>query len=384
MNSLFPESFEASLARFLHDVELLRARWISSRLESYPLKNFPDLSIDWLWAQPRLKEDLIIVSTGLHGIEGYIGSAMLKIFMDEFAPRLNPARTGLLLVHALNPWGMKNNRKVNENGVDLNRNFIFSGVFDKSINPDFSKLKHLLAPSYPVRSFPVENLSFWGRTLKALMTEGSSSLTHAALLGQYIAADAMYYGGARHEDQTVVMMELFRKALESYQRVIHLDMHSGYGPRYQMSLTSVPLEPRTSAELSSTFNYPLILKGDREEFYETHGDMTAYLYELRNIEFPTKQVFSCAFEFGTFGESILARIRSLRAMIFESQLHRYGAKDEKTEAKVRQEFRELYFPGEPGWREKALSDCRQAFEGILAGYGLLGESNEKTDSDLAT
>jgi hypothetical protein len=48
MDSLFPDSYEASRARFLRDVELLRARWPSSRLDSYPLKDFPDLSIDWL------------------------------------------------------------------------------------------------------------------------------------------------------------------------------------------------------------------------------------------------------------------------------------------------------------------------------------------------
>ena len=84
MDSLFPDSYEASRARFLQDVELVRAKWTASRLESHPLKDFPDLSTDWLWAEPRIKEKLVIVSTAEHGIEGYVGSAMMKIFMDEF------------------------------------------------------------------------------------------------------------------------------------------------------------------------------------------------------------------------------------------------------------------------------------------------------------
>jgi hypothetical protein len=139
-----------------------------------------------------------------------------------------------------------------------------------------------------------------------------------------------------------------------------------------MSITVVPLEPLTSAELSAKFKYPLVLRGDREEFYATHGDMTAYFYELRNAGFPTRQLFACAFEFGTFGASILARIRSLRAMILESQLHWYGARDQKTEEKVRHEFRELYFPAELKWQEKAIADARQAFDGILRAYNLTG------------
>ncbi len=373
MDSLFPESYEASRARFLRDIEPLRAKWGFSHLETHPLKNFPDLSIDWLWAEPETKENLIILSTGQHGIEGYVGSAMLKIFMDEFAPRIDSHNTGLLLVHAMNPWGMKYERKVNENGVDLNRNFILNGVFDKSINPDFPKLKYLLAPSYPVRSFAIENLFFVGRTIKALLTEGTSSISNAALLGQYINPKAMYYGGEKCEEQTEVMIDLFRQALEKYQNVVHLDQHSGYGPRYLMSLTLVPLEPLTSAQLSSKFNYPLVLKGEGMEFYETHGDMCACLYELRNAKFPDKHVFATAFEFGTYGDSLIQRIHSLRTMVFESQLYWHGAANKATEEKIRHEFRELYFLAESKWREKAAADCRKAFEGILNAYGVVNQ-----------
>lgn len=371
MNSLYPESYETSRARFLRDVELLRLNWFSSRLDSHLLKNHPDLSIDWFWAEPRDKQNLVIISTGQHGIEGYIGSAMLKVFTDEFAPRLNPENTGLLLVHTINPWGMKYNRKVNENGVDLNRNFTFDGIFDPSSNPHFLQLKALLAPDAPVRSFGVETIAFAWRTIKALISEGASALTYAALLGQYAAPKAMYYGGTRHEDGSLVMMELFGQALENYQTIIHLDMHSGYGPRYLMSITLVPLEPLNSAELSAKFSYPLVLRGDHQEFYATHGDMTEYFYKLRDEKFPNKHVFTCAFEFGTYGESLLSRIRSLRTMIFESQLYWYATRDKKTEEKIRHEFSELYFPAEEKWREKAISDCRKAFEGIFNAYGIL-------------
>jgi hypothetical protein len=371
MDSLYPSSYESSRARFLRDVELLRPKWPATRLDSHPLKNHPALSIDWFWAEPRVKEHLIIVSTGEHGIEGYTGSAMLKLFMDDFAPRVNPENTGLLLVHAINPWGMKYNRKVNENGVDLNRNFTYDGVFDPTSNPFFLKLKGLLAPDYPVRSFDLETLSFALRTVRALTTDGASALTYAALLGQYAEPKAMYYGGSIHEEGSVVMMELFRQALESYQTIIHLDIHSGYGPRYLMSITVVPLEPLNSALLSAKFNYPLVLRGDHKEFYATHGDMTEYFYELRKDKFPDKHLFSCAFEFGTYGESLIARIRSLRTMVFESQLQAYGAKDPQAAEKIRREFQELYFPAEQKWREKAVADGRQAFQGILTAYGML-------------
>ena len=371
MDSLFPQSYEASRARFLQDVKLLRPKWHTSRLESHPLKNHPDLSIDWFWAEPRRRENLIIVSTGEHGIEGYVGSAMLKVFMEEFSPRISSENTGLLLVHGINPWGMKHNRKVNENGVDLNRNFVYNGVFDPTNNPHFLKLKRLLAPESAVRSFGIETMKFAWRTLMVLITKGASALTYAALLGQYAEPKAMYFGGTQYEEGSLVMIELLRQSLENYQTVIHLDMHSGYGPRYLMNISMVPLEPLNSAQLSEKFNYPLVLRSDHDEFYATQGDMTEYLYRLRDDHFSDKHVFSCVFEFGTYGESLLARLHSLRTMIFESQLYWHGALDKNTEDKIRNEFSELYFPAEPEWREKAFADARQALEGILCAYKVL-------------
>lgn len=371
MTDYFPSSYEDSRDRFRHSLSLLQSNWPHARLDCHPLIDRPDLSIDWMWAEPKVKENLVIISTGEHGIEGYVGAAMMKIFIEEFTPKLNPANTGLLLIHAINPWGMKHRRKVNENNVDLNRNFTYDGVFNPSNNPYFLKLKRLIAPDRPISSFGMETMRIaWG-TIWTLITRGLSTLRYAALLGQYVEPNAMYYGGARHEEQTQVMMELFHQALQEYQTVIHLDMHAGYGPRYQMSIILVPLEPLSSTELSAKFNYPLVLRGDHQEFYATHGDMTEYFYRLQNEKYPDKHAFSCAFECGTYGESILQEARSLRTMVFESQLYAYGTKNKKTEEKVRHEFEELYFPAELKWREKALADGRQAFEGIFQAYQLL-------------
>ena len=125
MTDYFPTSYEDSRERFKLSLSLLQSKWPDARLESHPLKEHPDLSIDWIWAEPPKKENLVIISTAEHGIEGYVGAAMMKVFIEEFAPQLNPENTGLLLVHAINPWGMKHRYRVNPNNVDLNRNFVF-------------------------------------------------------------------------------------------------------------------------------------------------------------------------------------------------------------------------------------------------------------------
>ena len=366
----YPVSFEDSRSRFIHSLDLVRKKWPQARLESHPLKEYPALSIDWIRADAPRPENLVLISTGEHGIEGFVGSAMMKLFIEEFLPRLDPDTTGLLLVHAINPWGMQNFRKVNENSVDLNRNFV-SGEFDPDINPDFLKLKYLLNPRQPARSFLLENLLFGARLVKALLTAGAASISNAALYGQSRTPDGIFYTGTQPEEETLVLMGLFRLVLEKYRTVIHLDMHSGYGPRTQMNLSLSQLEPLSSAEISTKFNYPLALKVAPGEFYAMFGDMTAWYYDLRNAGFPDRTFLACAFEFGTFGDSLLDRIRSLRAMVFENQLHSFGAVNETSADLIRREFRELYLPSDGAWREKALADGRLAFDGILRAYGLL-------------
>jgi hypothetical protein len=371
MDSLYPESYEASRARFLRDVEPLRVKWASSRLERHPLKNFPDLSIDWLWAEPERKEHLVIVSTAEHGIEGYVGSAMLKIFMDKFAPRLNPQNTGLLLIHTINPWGMKYHKRVNPNHVDLNRNFVFDGNYDPNINPDYRLLSIFLNPRRKVRPLYAERLPFLVQVIRNMISPGRARVQAASLLGQHIDSQGIYFGGFERQEETEILMGLYRQGLQNYQDVLQIDMHTGYGPRDQMTIIIPPTDPITSAEASRKFKYPLVQKIDAKEFYAISGDMGEYVYRLHDREFPGSQLLVCGFEFGTFGDSLPALIRSLHITILENQMRHHGAVSSQAEEQIHEEYRELFLPAETKWRDKAIADGRQAFQGILSAYELL-------------
>src|SRR5215510_13293421 len=80
------------------------------------------LGIDIAWIGSRQPKNVLVHSSGLHGVEGFAGSAIHLQFLNAL-PTLAPD-TAILLVHILNPFGMAWLRRVNENNVDLNRNFI--------------------------------------------------------------------------------------------------------------------------------------------------------------------------------------------------------------------------------------------------------------------
>ncbi|MBN1303599.1 MAG: DUF2817 domain-containing protein [Anaerolineales bacterium] len=371
MDNYFPNTYEESRTLFQGSLERIRACWPKAVLDTHALSIREDLTIDWIRAEAPRNKNLVIISTGEHGIEGYVGAAMLRLFIEDFAPRLDPQDTSLLLVHAINPHGMKHHRKVNENNVDLNRNFVFDGNFNPNINLDYKDLDYLLAPSRPPGSLLRENFLFLNRVLEALLTKGMARTSRAALLGQYHTPKGFFFGGEEHEESTTVMMSLYREAFEGYQAVTHIDMHTGYGPRDQMSILLTSLEPMRSGQAVKKFNYPLVLETNQDEFYEMNGDMIDYIYRLREKHFPERDLLSCSFEFGTFGSSLPARIRSLKAMVMENQLYWNGSASQATVDKIRREFDELYYPAEGKWREKALQDARQALEGILKARDLL-------------
>jgi len=42
----------------------------------------------------------------------------------------------MLFIHVLNPFGMKHNRRFNQNNVDLNRNFLTEEEFKEQLDKD--------------------------------------------------------------------------------------------------------------------------------------------------------------------------------------------------------------------------------------------------------
>ena len=148
--ALFPETYETSRKRFRQNLSVIQKRWGGATLSKQQIAD-DDLSIDWISADAlERNEKVLIFTTGEHGVEGYVGSAMLQHLIDEYLPRLDPRTTGLLLVHSINPWGMKHHRRVNANNIDLNRNFLWDASFDPTFNPKYDSIVEAYDPAKPI------------------------------------------------------------------------------------------------------------------------------------------------------------------------------------------------------------------------------------------
>jgi hypothetical protein len=375
-NDLFPDSYESARQTFRQSCDLVREKWPAARLEYNPVEPAKDgLTIDWISA-PALSrpKKLLILTSGQHGVEAFSGSAMLTLFFRDFLRRLNPVETGLLLIHPINPWGMKYWRRTNQENVDLNRNFTnHQNELDPKANPHYDRLNGFLNPGRPVKNLPSSRLRMLSSLALALAAFGPRKFQKTVLVGQHRHPQGLYYGGTTWQAETRLVMELFNEHIWAYQQAVLVDIHTGYGRWGTPVVVTSPFEPRSSDQLARHFDYPYVAKTNLEEFYPIRGDMIDYIYRSTKNKQPGPNLFAASLEFGTLGNSTGSALESLGRMILENQVHWYGAGKNDLEQKIKTNFLELFSPQDERWRQKATALGRSALHSILMAEGYLDQ-----------
>ena len=151
--------------------------------------NGEPLGIDIAWFGAASPRRVVLHSSGLHGVEGFAGSAIqLQLLQD--LPKISED-TALIVVHVLNPYGMAWLRRFNESNVDLNRNFLGDGPYAGA--PDtYSVLDSFLNPPTPPRTDLFTLRAGW-----LVMRYGMPALKTAVVGGQYEYAKGLFFGGKR-------------------------------------------------------------------------------------------------------------------------------------------------------------------------------------------
>ena len=363
----FCTDYEQTRVQLANRVTALREAGVSVETSEHAIDADDGLYIDKVYLPAtETCTNLIVLTTGVHGMEGYIGAVMLEVFFEEIYPTLDTADTGILIVATGNPYGMKYLRRYNENNVDLNRNFIEDWEsFDLSCNKEYPKVDEFLQPEGKIRNAFWHEVGFYASLAKEAIFTGADTISDALLTGQYEYAEGVYYGGTEDQASTAYLKGVFAEALDgAYENIVHVDIHSGYGPRYNMVIFNSVQDPTTEAEAKAELGYDYIIATDSESFYETFGDTTDYFYRLAKSKNTGKSLYSTCFEFGTIGDGLLDSILSLKYTVDENRLHRFGGNKIAAEM-VMENYKELYYPTEKEWREKTVADFKDAMFGVL-------------------
>ena len=186
----FSLNYAQARAKFLE-----AAKAAGLHVTPYPLalpgRDGEALAVDAAWQGPRQAAKLLLLTSGVHGVEGYAGSGAQTALLREQALMEQASASGMAVryVHALNPYGFSHIRRVTQENVDLNRNFQdFSRTMPS--NPAYCRLHPLLLPD----KWPPT----WGNRaaiLGLIATQGLCTLQTAVSSGQYEKPGGMSFGG---------------------------------------------------------------------------------------------------------------------------------------------------------------------------------------------
>ena len=168
---------------------------------------------------------VLVTISATHGIEGFCGSGV-QVHCLRHGANQSP-NVGLLHIHAINPYGFAWLRRVNEDNVDLNRNFIdFSQPLPD--NPGYTELAPHLLP----KDLSSTTLLRANQALELYrQTHGERAYEIAVSGGQYFHPKGLFYGGVEKSwsrkliEKIVGDLDLARR-----ERVAIIDFHTGLGP----------------------------------------------------------------------------------------------------------------------------------------------------------
>jgi predicted deacylase len=331
-----------------------------------------DLSIDTVYipAQREAKK-LIIMSSGVHGIEGFTGSAVQRYFMSEVLDEERLQNMGVLLIHAINPYGFKYERRVSENNVDMNRNFhINKGLFARN-NEGYTKIHAFLNPPKEAKPGYFRNGLFFIKTAYYILKYKMKTLRQSTLEGQYEFKNGIFYGGTDFEMQKGWLEQLILEKTRDYEYVFVIDLHTGYGERGELHFLPGDVQDEKRITLLETMfkDFTIDRPNTERKFIIVRGGFRDY---VGNLIHPDRNYIGTVFEFGTLdSHKTVGSVRSLHNMILENQGFHHGFVNSKSEKIVKKRFREMFFPSSETWRSRVMKHASEILPVLIDRYAEL-------------
>jgi hypothetical protein len=301
---------------------------------------------------------VLMSSSGVHGVEGYPGSAIQLSIMDKLAKSEPFESHAVIFIHAVNPYGMAWWRRFNENNVDLNRNFLRLDELYSGVPDGYEEIKDFINP----KTVPKKNeYSFNIRALLLILKHGFSNLKQAVAEGQYEYPTAIQYGGSKLEQGPSMLIDWLNINLAPIKQIFAIDHHTGLGPSGHDTLL-LPLELRENdfdrfVELQQLFpGHIELLDAKSGVGYEIKGDIHQGLVN----RFPNISWTYLTQEFGTFKPT-----KVIRASRDENRWTQWGDYVDEAGAKShwsRLRLLRVFNPNDANWQNKIVIRGNTVFE----------------------
>jgi hypothetical protein len=339
---------------------LAAARQAGAKLTQYPhpLKGPKGeaLATDVAVLGNPLSSRLFVVVSGTHGVEGYYGSECQIDWLAVNHANTLPADTAVVMIHMLNPWGTAHLRRVNEDNMDLNRNFIdFSKPLP--VNARYEDLhdiylsKDLNGPERAAADDLMDKYS---------QESGWSEIKKIVEAGQYTHADGIFFGGQQPSWSNRTLLTIIQTHLAHAKAIVSFDLHTGAGAYGHPMLMAIAekgypsLQP--AREVFGPWLYVLITGKNIGSNTGVTATATGYLSQFMLDNLPDTQLIQLVVECGTYdGETMHHLVRD------DHWLHLYGDPQSPQGKKIKGELFEGFYPQDKDWQQLVHLRTQQIF-----------------------
>lgn len=305
---------------------------------------------------PGKARAVVLLLSGTHGVEGHAGTGLKLLALAD--PRLGalPDDVAVVVVHALNPYGMAWSRRVDHENIDVNRNFVdFAG--ELPANPLYADISPFMNPSDPAfdpddEAWQQEVWDFIGRVG---MMEGFVALSG----GQYVDPTGMQYGGAAPSWSRRTIEAIWTEHVRGAELALNLDIHTGLGPRSVLTLFQTANADEPAGRLGAEW-FPSVARYDRTD---QDGQLQRGLLGPGLHEITPEGTLGATLtvEFGSCPEA-----QVLGAMRADNWLHQHGDPTSALGERIRAATRDAFFLADEDWRTTVADDglaiIHQAFD----------------------
>jgi ribosomal protein S18 acetylase RimI-like enzyme len=299
---------------------------------------------------------VLFVASGTHGIEGFCGSGIQTHLLREGVASRLPEGTALVFVHAVNPWGFAWLRRVNENNVDLNRNFLDHSAPHPQ-NPDYDGLYEVVNPATLDAGTVAASLA----ALKKFEDERGKAAVYRALSGgQYAHPKGLQYGGTTAAWSNRTIHALWERHAGDAEAAALVDLHSGLGPKGMGLLLQTAREESGAGRLAREL-WPDVIRTEPQA-----GGDSALVSGLMGPAFvaaaPHALRTGLVLEFGT-----LEMLPVMLAVQADNWLHHHGSRAGVEGKAIEQRMRDAFFVEEDEWKGKVCARAREVVDRALTG-----------------
>jgi hypothetical protein len=296
------------------------------------------LWVDVISLGPPDAANRLLVVSATHGVEGFAGSALQLHWLEHYVGE-RPPDVSVTIIHGLNPYGFAWIRRVNEDNVDLNRNFIDWSAPPPS-NRDYEQIAALLVPDEWTEA---EQARTFTALLEMVADVGMDRMQAIISGGQYTCPTGIFYGGEAPVWSNRWLREWAARALASVRRLGIIDLHTGLGPWGHGELIGHAPSATESHQRSVAWwgDVRSMVDGDSVSAPLT-GDWLGAAAALA----PTADVTAVALEFGTV--DTLSVLQALRA---DAWLHAHGNPTAPEADAIRSQVRAAFADDDTAWVE---------------------------------